>query len=117
MHDRRKRDGSKSQSDRKGTASRRETGAAKVTATARKLKQENEVENSETTPSRRSSGSVSAESGTEKSATDSAAAAVEVEEAMVLQAWVAVFNLSAARLGPSLTSEVLLPTVMKALEG
>lgn len=44
------------------------------------------------------------------------AAEVEAEAAKHAQAWVAVFDISSARLGPSLAAEVMLPPVFSALE-
>ena len=42
---------------------------------------------------------------------------VAVEAAKHAQAWVAVFDFAAARLGPGLASDVLLPPALAALEG
>lgn len=43
--------------------------------------------------------------------------AVAVEAVKHAQAWVAVFDFAAARLGPGLASDILLPPALTALEG
>lgn len=57
----------------------------------------------------------------EAQAPEAEAGALEAEESQaakdVAAAWVLVFDLTAARLGPSLAAEVLLPSVLATLEG